>query len=80
MSVHTWEDGLELYQIKTLLKWVIAEKCVALCHGTIQCYILDGFGDIFILGLFFSNISNLSEFVFLVPLQTKVKNTWPKMS
>lgn len=68
---------MELYQIKTLLKWIIVEKCIALSHGTIQCYIVDGFGEIFILGLSFLDI--FFFFCILVPSQTKVKNTQPEI-
>ena len=41
MSVHSGEDGMEFYQIKFLLKGIIVEKCIVLCHGTIWCYVLD---------------------------------------
>lgn len=62
---------MELYQIKTLLKWIIVEKCIALSHGTIQCYIVDGFGEIFILGLSFLDIFFFFVFLYLPRLRLR---------
>lgn len=51
VSAHAGEDRMEFYQIKFLLKWIIVEKCIVLCHGTIWCYVWMFFLEGLILGL-----------------------------
>lgn len=71
-NTHTWEDRMELYQIKFLSEWMEVEKRILSCHSIMQWYIWDDFLQIFILG---SPYQRSNFFVFLYLPRTVVKNT-----
>lgn len=67
----TWEDQMDPYQVAFLLEWMVVEKHIFLCHRIIQCYILDDFWEVFILG---SSYWRSNFFVFLYLPSAVVKN------
>lgn len=72
-NTHSWEERMELYQIKFLLEWMVVEKHIVLRHGIIECYVLNDFVPVFILSLPHQRC-NFSVFLHLPSIM--VKNTY----